>query len=77
MGSITVALNGSEMWAYVVEHDNGLRMQVMIDDWENVNLDTGRRIPIRLPGRDDIWLFLTQVPPIVWVMLGRRMPVAG
>lgn len=75
-----VALNGAEVWAYVVEADEGLRVRFGVDDWQRLDLDVGRRIPVRLPGRDDVWLFITNVtelPPIVWVQLARRIRAAG
>ena len=80
MGSSLVALNGSEVWAYVVELDGGLRMRFDIDDWQRLNLGVGQRLPVRLPGRDDSWLFITHVtelPPIVWVIFARRVRAAG
>jgi hypothetical protein len=33
-----------------------------------------------MPGRDDVWLFVTNVtelPPIVWVTMAKRVRVAG
>jgi hypothetical protein len=77
---VLVALNGMEAWAYVVETDDGLRVRFDIDGWQRLNLDIGRRIPVRLPGKDDVWLFVTNVtelPPIVWVLLARRIRAAG
>jgi hypothetical protein len=80
MGSLLVSLNGREVWAYVIEREDGLRMRFALDDWESLGLQEGRRIPIRLPNRDDVWLFVTGVtplPPIVWVTMARRIRVAG
>jgi hypothetical protein len=80
MGSVLVALNGLEVWAFVVELEDGLRVRFEIDDWNRLNLDLGNRVPVRLPGRADVWLFVTNVtelPPIVWVMLAKRVRVAG
>lgn len=80
MGSVLVALNGAEVWAYVVETDEGLRVRFDIDDWQRLNLGRGQRIPFRLPGKDDVWLFITNVtelPPIVWVIMARRIRAAG
>jgi hypothetical protein len=80
MGSVLVALNGAEVWVYVVELDDGLRMRFEIDDWQRLNLDLGKRIPVRLPGKADVWLFVTNVtelPPIVWVLMARRLRAAG
>jgi hypothetical protein len=75
-GSEQIALNGFEVWAYVVELDGGLRMRLDLSDWERVGLYRGQRIPIRRHGRKDDWLFVTHVtelPPMAWVMLANRV----
>ena len=54
-----IGLNGLEMWAYAVELDDGLRIQLDLDDWQRLNLGVGQRIPVRLPGKADVWLFVT------------------
>lgn len=80
MGSSLVALNGAEAWGYVVELDEGFRVQFALDDWQRMNLGIGQRVPVRLPGKDDVWLFITHVtelPPIVWVRLAKRVRVAA
>ena len=64
----------------VVELDEGLRMQFEIDDWQRLGLGSGQRIAVRLPGKDDVWLFVTgvtELPPIVWVTMARRVRAAG
>ena len=51
-----------------------------LDDWLRMNLGIGQRVPVRLPGRADMWLFVTHVtdlPPIVWVVIATRVRVAG
>ena len=76
MGSALVALNGAEAWAYVVELADGLRVRFALDDWQRMNLGTGQRIPVRLPGKADVWLFITHVtelPPIAWVVMATRV----
>ena len=68
MGSVLVALNGAEAWAYVVELAAGLRMRFDLSDWQRMNLELGQRVPVRVPGRADVWLFIssaTELPPIV------------
>jgi hypothetical protein len=80
MRSILIALNGAEVWAHVVETDDGLRVRFDIDDWQRMNLGQGQRLPVRLPGKDDAWLFITnftEQPPVVWVTLARRIRAAG
>ncbi len=80
MGTVLATLNWAEVWAYVVEQDEGLRMRFAIDDWQRLNLVPGQRLPVRLPGRADVWLFVTKVtelPLIVWVTLARRVRAAG
>ena len=68
------------MLPFVVELDDGFRMRFDINDWQRLNLDVGRRIPVRLPGKADLWLFITNVtelPPIVWVMMAKRVRIVG
>lgn len=65
---------------YVVELSDGLRVRFALDDWQRMNLGTGQRVPVRLPGKADVWLFITYVtelPPIVWVVLAKRVREAG
>lgn len=80
MAGVRIGLNGAEVWAYVVEQDDGCRMRLDIDDWQKLNLDVGRRIPVRMPGKADVWLFVTNVtelPPVVWVTVAKRVRAAG
>ncbi len=75
-----LALNGSEVWAGVVELDDGLRLQFQIDDWQRMNIGPGQRLPVRVQGKADVWLFVTNIvelPPIAWVTMARRVRVAG
>ena len=78
--SVPVVLNGTEVWAYVEELADGLRVRVGIDDWEKLGLFRGQRIVVRLPGKADAAYFLAEVtdaPPVVWVTLARRVRAAG
>jgi hypothetical protein len=80
MGSVLVALNGAEVWAYAVGTDEGLRVRLDIDDWQRLNLTSGQRIAVRLPGQDAQWLFVAsaaELPPVVWVVLAKRIRAAG
>jgi hypothetical protein len=75
-----IGINGFEVWAYVAEMDEGARIRVSLDEWQKLNLGIGQRIPVRLPGKADAWLFITHVtelPPIVWVVTARRVRAAG
>jgi len=40
-GSIRLALNGFDVWAYVVELEEGFRIQLSIDDWDAARLMEG------------------------------------
>src|SRR4051812_15089202 len=51
MGSVLVALNGADVWAYVVETDDGLRVRFALDDWQRLNLGQGQRIRVRVSGK--------------------------
>ena len=75
-GSEQIALNGFEVWAYVVELEGGLRMRLDLNDWERVGLCRGQRIPVRRSGCRDEWMFLAEVvelPPLVWVVFANRV----
>ena len=79
MGSV-VGINGFEAWGSVVETAEGLRVRFALDDWQRMNVGVGSRVPVRLPGKSDQWLFVTnetELPPIVWVILAKRVRVAG
>lgn len=80
MGSILVALNGTEVWALVVETDEGMRVRFGLDDWQRMNIGQGQRLPVRVANRDEAWLFITNVseqPPVAWVTMARRIWAAG
>lgn len=80
MGSVPVAINDADVWAYVVETDEGLRGWFALDDWQRRNRGQGERIPVRLLGKADVWLFITSAteqPPVLWVMLAHRIGAAG
>ena len=40
-----VALNNTEVWAYVVETDEGLRVRFDVDDWQRFGLGQGSAFP--------------------------------
>ena len=46
--NVQVALNGLEVWAYVVELDDGYRMRLDLNDWERIRLYQGQRVSVRL-----------------------------
>jgi hypothetical protein len=73
-----VGVNTYEVWAQVVELDNGFRMRFSIDDWEKFNISEETRIPIRMRRKGDSRLFVTsvtEVRSVVWVVMGRRLKV--
>lgn len=77
---LLVELNGTAVWAYVVEHESGYRMRVALDDWQRLNLALGQRLPVRLPGAGAVVLFVTaatEQPPVVWVTVATRIRAAG
>ena len=70
-----IVVNGSEVPAYVVELMGGLRIRFAVDDWELLHVYRGQRVPVRLPGKEDVWLYLAEVvetPPVAWVVLVQR-----
>jgi hypothetical protein len=55
-------------------------MRLDLSDWQRMGLYRGQRVPVRRPGQKDEWLFITNVtelPPLVWVMLAARVREAG
>ncbi|MDB5314069.1 MAG: hypothetical protein JWO38_8271 [Gemmataceae bacterium] len=77
-GAMLVGLNGAEFDAFVVELDGGLRLRFTVDDWERSGLCRGCRVPVRLPGKRDVWMFVMEevaLPPIVWVVLRQRAQI--
>jgi hypothetical protein len=74
--NVQIGLNGSEIWAYIVELGDGLRMRLALDDWLRLNIGVGQQLPVRLPGKSDRWLFVknaTGLPPILWIVLTKRV----
>ena len=44
------------------------RVRFDLNDWQRMNLEPGQRVPVRWPGREDVWLFIrsaTELPHIV------------
>ncbi len=79
-GNFLIDLNGTEVWGYVVEQDDGLRVRVALDDWQRLGFFEGRRVSLKLPRTEEALLFITRVaesPPLVWVTLAKRIRVAG
>ncbi|AMV23998.1 hypothetical protein VT84_06355 [Gemmata sp. SH-PL17] len=74
-----VNLNGADVWGYVVESDEGVRVRFGIDDWQQLQIGEGQLITARIGGKD-ARLFVANVrvePPVVWVTMARRIRAAG
>ena len=75
MGSTLVEVGracGRTSWSWPTDYASRLAL----DDWLRMDLGTGQRIPVRLPGATDAWLFITNVtelPPVVWVVMAKRV----
>ena len=70
MGTV-IGVNGSELAAYVVNLEGGLRIRFASDDWDRLHIYRGQRVPIRLPCNPDVWFFLAEeveLPPVTWVV---------
>jgi hypothetical protein len=69
-----IELNGTIVYAYVVQDDAGTRVRVSADDWERLGLQPGARVRVGGSGREPESLLLTaaeQEPPVVWLHLTR------
>ncbi|MCE9566043.1 MAG: hypothetical protein K8U57_28825 [Planctomycetes bacterium] len=81
MANVVVGLNGFQVWGFVVENDgDGVQVRLALDDWIRMDFGVGQRIPVRLPDRDEVLLFVTHVtesPPIVWITLAQQVPVVA
>lgn len=56
-----IGLDGHAVWAYAVFEGDEVRVRVPLDDWERSELSEGRRIPVRLGTRRDVWMFVKAV----------------
>jgi hypothetical protein len=69
-----IELNGTIVYAYVIQDDAGTRVRVSADDWERLGLQPGARVRVGGGGREVESLLLTaaeQEPPVVWLHLAR------
>ena len=67
-----IRLNGVEVCAFIRELDDGLRVQLSLDDWNRCRLYRGEQIPLRRQGRPEERLFLAEsveMPPVAWFNL--------
>ena len=72
-----VRLGKADVWAYVVETGEGMRVRVSADEWAGLGLHAGQRLPVRRAGHRDEMLFLAEaveVPPFVWLVMLCRVP---
>ena len=80
-GTERITLPGREMWAYVVDIDGGIRVQVALDDWELLRLYGGQRVGLRRAGAKEFERpfvsEVTPVPPVVWVVFANRVRAAA
>jgi hypothetical protein len=71
-----IAVNGWECAALVVPLAGGLRVQFSEEDFDTIGIWRGDFVPVRRPGRDDVWVTVasvTRLPPIVWVVFAERV----
>lgn len=69
-----IELNGTVVYAYVIQDEAGTRVRVSADDWEKLGLAPGARVRVGGRGNEPEALLLTaaeQQPPIVWLHLRR------
>jgi len=46
-GNEQIALLGIEVWAFLIEEEDGYRLQLPLDDWKRCNLSRGERIAMQ------------------------------
>jgi hypothetical protein len=74
MGSV-ICVNGRLIEAFVIELLGGLRVRFAIDDWNALDLFRGQRVPVKLTGKDEVCLYLSEAleaPPIAWAVFVAR-----
>jgi hypothetical protein len=49
-----VGLNGFQLWVYIVALADGVRLRLALDDWNKLDLDVGRRVPVRVGEKRDV-----------------------
>jgi hypothetical protein len=72
MGNATIQLNGFRVDAFVVEQAGGLRVDMEHDEWLRLGVREGRLVPLRMAGRDDVWVRIARVieiPPFAMLEL--------
>ena len=77
--SALVRLGKTDVWAYVVETGEGLRVRVSADEWAGLGLHAGQRVPVRRAGHHDEAMFLAEAvetPPFVWLVMTGRVRAA-
>jgi len=56
-----VEVNAFVVWGDTVELDDGFRLRLSLTDWKRLNLERGEAIPVRLPGKNDLWVWVADV----------------
>jgi hypothetical protein len=71
-GAGPVSVGGVTVYGYFDATGGGVRLRLSVDDWDRLDLCEGRRVAVRLPGRDAEELLVAaadRVPPFVWADL--------
>ena len=74
MGCV-IWVNGRLSRPIFVELLGGLRIRFGIDDWNLLDLFRGQRVPVKMAGKDEVCLYITDVvetPPVAWAVLVER-----
>jgi hypothetical protein len=75
-GTEQITLNGVEVWAFLVEQEDGYRLNLTLDDWSRCNLYRGERIALQRGQRLAELLFLAEaveMPPVAWFNLRKTL----
>lgn len=61
MNNVILNVNRRVMWANVREFDDGLRLRLTLDDWQQLNFADDQRVRVRVSGNSGVWLRVAKV----------------
>jgi len=61
VNNVILNVNRRVMWANVREFDDGLRLRLTLDDWQQLNFADDQRVRVRVSGNSGVWLRVAKV----------------